>query len=73
MKIQHLPRQCRECQWLKMCYGKCLKNRFATTADGEPGLNYLCEGYSRFFCHMAPYMDFMAQQLSQQQPPVNVM
>lgn len=73
MKIQQLPRQCKECQWLRMCHGECPKNRFASTADGEPGLNYLCEGYRRFFNHVAPYMDYMAQQLSQQQPPANVM
>ena len=73
MKIQQLPRQCKECQWLRMCHGECPKNRFASTADGEPGLNYLCEGYRRFFNHVAPYMDYMAQQLSQQQSPANVM
>lgn len=73
MKIQQLPRQCKQCQWLKLCYGECPKNRFAKTADGEPGLNYLCEGYRRFFQHAAPYMDYMARQLSQQQPPANVM
>lgn len=73
MKIQQLPGQCKECQWLRMCHGECPKNRFASTADGEPGLNYLCDGYRRFFSHAAPYMDYMARQLSQEQPPANVM
>ena len=59
MKQQSLPTQCRECEWLFACNGECPKNRFARTASGEPGLNYLCKGYHRFFSHVAPYMDFM--------------
>ncbi len=34
------------------------KNRFLHTPNGEPGLNYLCKGYKKFFKHVAPYMDF---------------
>lgn len=42
-------------------------------ADGEPGLNYLCAGYRKFFKHVAPYMDFMKQELMNQRPPANIM
>ena len=49
------------------------KDRFLTTADGEPGLNYLCEGYQRFFRHVAPYMDYMKNELMHQRPPANIM
>ena len=49
------------------------ENRFARTANGEPGLNYLCAGYHRYFEHAAPYMDFMANELKNQRPPANVM
>lgn len=58
-----LPRQCRECRWLFACHGECPKNRFATDCYGEPGLNYLCEGYRRFFRHVAADMDFMKSEL----------
>lgn len=68
-----LPRQCRQCRYLFACNGECPKNRFATTADGEPGLNYLCEGYRKYFDHVAPYMDFMANELKHQRPAANVM
>lgn len=72
-KRDTLPRQCKECTYLFACNGECPKNRFMTTADGEPGLNYLCKGYYQFFEHAAPYMDFMKQELQNQRPPANVM
>lgn len=68
-----LPRQCRECRFTDICNGECPKNRFALTADGEPGLNWLCEGYRRFFNHVAPAMDFMAGELRAERAPANVM
>lgn len=72
-KYDKLPRQCRECEYLFACHGECPKNRFATTKDGEPGLNYLCEGWKMFFKHVAPYMDFMKEEYLNQRPPANVM
>ena len=72
-KRDSLPRQCRACQWLTICNGGCPKDRFCKTADGEPGLNYLCAAYKTFFAHVAPYMDFMKNELLHQRPPANVM
>lgn len=73
MKMDGLSAQCRQCPWLKACHGECPRNRFATTAAGQPGLNYLCAGYRHFFSHAAPYMDVMARLLAQQRPPADVM
>ncbi|MGA7878556.1 MAG: anaerobic sulfatase maturase, partial [Desulfoferrobacter sp.] len=41
-KLETLPSYCRKCEVGFACKGECPKNRFLTTPDGEPGLNYLC-------------------------------
>lgn len=72
-KTDTLPSSCRTCEYMFACYGECPKNRFVyTTPDGE-GENYLCEGYYRYFHHVAPYMDFMKAELLAGRPPSNVM
>ncbi len=71
-KFDLLPRQCRECEFLFACYGECPKNRFIKDKYGNPGLNYLCEGYYRFFEHVAPYIDFMKKELLNRRAPANV-
>lgn len=49
------------------------KNRFIKDKYGNSGLNYLCKGYKKFFQHIAPYMDYMKNELLNQRPPANVM
>lgn len=72
-KESSLPGMCRACDVRFACNGECPKHRFATTPDGEPGLNYLCEGYKHFFHHIGPYMQFMAQELRAGRPPAGIM
>ena len=59
-----LPQQCRQCPYERLCHGECPKNRLLQSVDGEPGLNYLCEGYRRFFEHSADFMAEMARQVA---------
>lgn len=73
LKHDTLPRQCRECRFLFACHGECPKNRFIRDKYGEPGLNYLCAGYRRFFEHVSADMDFMKAELDAQRPPSNIM
>jgi uncharacterized protein len=63
VKLDTLPKYCLGCDVRFACHGECPKNRFIKTPDGEPGLNYLCEGYKSFFKHIDIPMKFMAQQL----------
>ena len=72
-KFDTLPRQCRECEYLFACWGECPKNRFACDEYGNPGHNYLCSGYFRYFRHVAPYMDFMKEAYLNGRPPASVM
>ncbi len=60
-KRDTLPGYCRSCPVRFACHGECPKNRFTTTPDGEPGLNYLCEGYKAFFTHIDGPMRIMAR------------
>jgi uncharacterized protein len=59
-KSDGLPNACRECRFLFTCHGECPKNRVLTTADGEPGLNWLCAGLKAFFEHTEQPMKDMA-------------
>jgi len=68
-----LPQYCRDCEYLFACNGECPKNRINKTPTGEDGLNYLCSGLRLFYTHVAPYMDFMAEELTNERPPANVM
>ena len=72
-KRDNLTSQCKECEFLFACHGECPRNRFEFSKHGEPGHNYLCDGYYQYFKHVAPYMDFMKKQLMNHQPPANVM
>jgi uncharacterized protein len=62
-KSATLPRLCRECRFLFACHGECPKNRVLTTPDGEPGLNWLCQGLKAFFAHTERPMQAMAELL----------
>lgn len=72
-KSDTLPQHCRRCDWRFACHGECPKHRFLRTPDGEPGLNYLCAAYQRFFRHAAPYMDVMARLLHAGRAPAEIM
>ncbi|MGU9868014.1 anaerobic sulfatase maturase [Kluyvera ascorbata] len=72
-KYSTLPTQCRECAVLKACWGGCPKHRFMPTASGEPGLNYLCAGFQRYFGYLPPYLKAMADLLANGRPVSDIM
>lgn len=77
-----LPPACQSCSWLFACHGECPKNRIVEPATGQianhnlgltPRLNYLCQGYRQFFEHVAPYMDFMKEEIMNNRPASNIL
>jgi uncharacterized protein len=71
-KLETLPRQCLECDVRFACHGGCPKDRFISTPDGEPGLNYLCEGYQAFFHHVDEPMRAMCELLDRGRAPAEI-
>jgi uncharacterized protein len=61
-----LPQYCIRCEVRSMCNGECPKNRFITTPEREPGLNYLCSGYKYFFNHCRPFVEVIAEMWKKQ-------
>lgn len=72
-KASTLPACCRGCGVRFACHGECPKNRFLSTPDGEPGLNYLCAAYQRFFRHVNPAMQAMAWLVRNRRAPAEIM
>lgn len=72
-KRDWLPSQCRACDVRFVCNGGCPKNRISKAADGELGLNILCEGYQAFFRHIDRPMSIMAYLLRNGRPAAEIM
>jgi len=67
-KFNSLPRQCQKCDFLFACNGECPKNRVIRTRDGEPGLNYLCNGLQKYWRHIDADVKDICRRLAQNQP-----
>ena len=72
-KRDTLPEYCRRCEVLKYCRGECPKHRFTATPDGDPGLQYLCPSYKRFFNHIKPGLEIMARLIRARRAPAEIM
>jgi uncharacterized protein len=71
-KSDSLPAYCRACDVRFACNGGCPKDRFATTPDGEPGLNYLCPGFKAFFHDIDAPMKRMCELLDEGRAPSEI-
>jgi uncharacterized protein len=72
-KRDTLPAYCRRCEVLKYCRGECPKHRFTMTPGGDPGLQYLCPSYKRFFNHIKPGLEIMARLILARRAPAEIM
>ncbi|MBU6266517.1 MAG: anaerobic sulfatase maturase [Sphingomonadales bacterium] len=68
-----LPGQCQACPQLELCWGGCPKHRFLKTRDGEPGLNWLCDGYLHYLGHARPWLETIAALLAAGRDPREAM
>jgi uncharacterized protein len=72
-KRDNRPVSCRQCRYDFACRGECPKNRLAPPPGEDKPLNYLCAGFLRFFAHIDPYLQQMAQALARGLPASMVM
>jgi uncharacterized protein len=54
------------------CHGGCPKDRFVSTPDVEPGLNYLCSDFKTFFNHVDAPMRRMCELLNARLAPSKI-
>lgn len=62
-----LPPECRNCRWLRHCYGGCTKDRMQDPRDH--GVSHFCESYKMFFRHADMRMRRLAEDWKKQQQP----
>lgn len=72
-KRETLPSVCKNCEVRFACHGECPKHRFLVSDHNEPGLNYLCSSYKKYFKHINPYMKIMKQLLLDGLPVSSIM
>lgn len=72
-KKKKLAEKCLNCSVRFACHGDCPKHRFIETNASENPVSYLCEGLQKFFRHVTPAMNFMANELKNNRPPAHVM
>ncbi len=72
-KRDRRPASCRACRYDFACRGECPKNRLAPPPGEDLPRSFLCAGYLRFFAHIDPFMQQMAQALARGLPASVVM
>ena len=72
-KSATLPDQCLNCKYLRGCWGGCPKHRFINSESGQPGLNYLCAGYTHYLHHIEPYLKVIADLIKNGRQPSEIM
>jgi uncharacterized protein len=72
-KRDTLTKYCGDCDVRFACNGGCPKDRFATSAYGEPGQHYLCPSYETFFRHVREPMQQMSALLRTGRAPAEIM
>ena len=72
-KRDTLTDECRACPHLRFCNGGCPKDRFGTSADGQPGQYWLCTGLKAFFSHAEPILERVMALSAKGKTPAEIM
>ncbi len=62
-KFSRLPKRCKFCNHLNLCYGGCPEHRIIPS-ENDFEINFLCEGYRDFFDHIKPYLKQMSNHIN---------
>lgn len=60
-----LPTECVECEWKRLCYGGCTKDRLRDPRDN--GISHFCESYKMFFNHADERLEELAEKWRSEQ------
>jgi uncharacterized protein len=58
-----LPDKCQTCEWQRLCYGGCPRNRKWNTEEGLSGPDYFCQSYMRIYAYADERMQKLADRL----------
>lgn len=63
-----LPDSCRTCEWLRLCYGGCPRNRLQGPEGGavQAGPDFFCESYRQVYAYTHEQMERLGRQLRQE-------
>ncbi|MFD3259643.1 SPASM domain-containing protein [Paenibacillus lentus] len=46
-----LPEKCRSCEWQRLCYGGCLRNRMWNAEDDRSDPDFFCQSYMQIYAY----------------------
>lgn len=58
-----LPEKCSTCQYLKLCYGGCPRNRMMNQETNEAGPDYFCKSYMQIYAYSQERMERLAEKV----------
>ena len=61
----HLSDCCAQCDWLKYCFGGCIKDRLRDPRDKN--MNHFCRSLKMFFEHADTHLQRLAEEWKRQQ------
>ncbi|MCM3699553.1 anaerobic sulfatase maturase [Paenibacillus macerans] len=61
-----LPDKCRSCEWQRLCYGGCPRNRKWNAEGTESTPDFFCQSYKQIYAHAHEQMQEMGEKLREE-------